>query len=125
MNIYEAALAAKAGKIVKHTDSKGFVLEAYWDGYNLQWTAIRSTVAVRESTLNGWYIVEEPPKEYTFVEAYAMIQDGKKMKSCASGKIFQKNPFPYTVASYGMPHQTMLIEELCNGELVGKWIEVN
>lgn len=63
---------------------------------------------IRGAYLNaGWEVVEPPPKEYEFMEAFKMLQEGKCMM-CLSNKVTRRE---LPVAFY-------------SNEILSKWIEV-
>ena len=112
VNIYEAALAAKAGKVVT-SDQCG---DAVWvDGVFVLKYAPFQPVRIHNGTLNGWSIVEEPPKEYTFAEALPLMKQGKRLRSMASELC---HPF-------GRYEPLKDTDMFSTREIEGKWIEVN
>lgn len=83
MKFFEAVeIARKTGKKIKHVNS---VDEARWINDRLVWQC-GDTVLVYSHNLDAdWQVIEPPPKQYTFAEAYEMMKAGKWMKvSCIS-----------------------------------------
>lgn len=78
MKFFEAVeIARKTGKKIKHVNS---VDEARWINDRLVWQC-GDTVLVYSHNLDAdWQVIEPPPKQYTFAEAYEMMKEGKWMK---------------------------------------------
>ena len=79
MNLVEAY---ECGKRVRHPEAPGRTASRV--AGSLRWLdkegCADTYVTVDIGTLHGWELVPEPPKRYDFVEALAMMRQGKWMR---------------------------------------------
>lgn len=101
MTFFEAiAHLRENGGRVALVNKYGSPSEAAWCDGVMQWVNSWLPVASCPTTIDGeWFIVQPPPKSYTFAEAYAMMKAGKwmfrvKRPECAfrlmNGKWYRK-----------------------------------
>lgn len=78
MKFFEAVeIARKTGKTIKRNG----VDIAKWDSSKLIWESTKDYVLLFDHNLDAdWQVIEPPPKQYTFAEAYEMMKDGKWMR---------------------------------------------
>ena len=121
MKMFEAIeVARKTGKKIRRGKD-----HAVWFDDKLIWEDIRTYVMVSNVNLDAdWEVVEPPPKEYDFTEAYRMMKEGKWMRpvgntlehACLSGEWRCRN---------SSSHCTSCNPYLCWKHIDSKWIEVN
>jgi len=121
MKMFEAIeVARKTGKKIRRGKD-----HAVWFDDKLIWEGIRTCVMFSNVNLDAdWEVVEPPPKEYDFGEAYQMMKAGKWMRpvgntlehACLSGEWRCRN---------SSSHCTSCNPYLCWKHIDSKWIEVN
>lgn len=124
MKFFEAVeIARKTGKSIQANG--GGV--AYWDGLYLRWEPreTRHNVLLSKYNLDeDWQVIEPPPKEYDFTEAYRMMKEGKWMRpvgntlehACRSGEWRCRSSSNYYATCNPYLHWK---------HIESKWIEVN
>lgn len=82
MKFWEAVerIRKYGGKITRPIACGTASAEAWWDDRVLMDGAGRSFVVEARDLDADWQVVEPPPKEYSFMEAFAMMEQGKWMR---------------------------------------------
>lgn len=116
MTFFEAVeYARKTGKQVKSNACP--VLVEWRDGC-LMWAGTGHAVSVKQSLLDATWSIAEPM--YTFSEAYAMMKQGKPMRSIDGGHAIYCDGSVWKVASNVWVNVTFTPEQI-----EGKWVEAD
>lgn len=112
MTFFEAVEYARRGKQIK-LNSCPVLIE--WRDECLVWSGTGQPVSVKQSVLDATWSVVEP--KYTFSEAYAMMKQGKKMKSVQNRVLYLAGDW----CQQGSVYSTVAF---LPEEIEGNWVEV-
>lgn len=119
MKFWEAVeVARRTGKKIKRTGSTDV---ASWVNNKLMWNCTDTVMVYEHNIASDWQVIEPPPKEYDFAEAYRMMKDGKWMKPVDSAckRTYQDKAWWVKVIG-----ELRLDDNLPLSYIESKWIEV-
>lgn len=112
MTFFEAVEYARKGKKIKLNSCAVFM---EWRDDCLVWSGSCHPVTIKQSILDATWSVAKP--KYTFSEAYAMMKQGRKMKSVQNRVLYIAGEW----CEQGNVYRTVAF---LPEEIEGKWVEV-
>lgn len=116
MKMFEAIeVARKTGKKIKRGKD-----HAVWFDDKLIWEGIRTCVMISNVNLDAdWEVVEPPPKEYSFAEAFQLMKQGKRMMPSGGGFAYY-----FDGADWKVDGNVFKTPTFYPSDIDSKWIEV-
>lgn len=89
MRFWEAIEEARKGKKIVRN---GEIQQVGWSALGLRWLYNNDPVSLCPYNVESeWSVVEDPPKLYSFHEAYAMMKAGKWMRTTTNSMLYKRD----------------------------------